>query len=131
MAGAEGEAFDAVLVALFPLAGVVGDAAVVLDHELDFEVGGVESLPVLLDGYFGADADVVLFSDVDVPQLLTFGALVKRCPALRCPLEFGEGFAKGVIFVVAYKNVRQLCASAHDIVIPLSLFCFLGYVISN
>ena len=67
MTRAEGEAFDAVLLALFPLAGVVGDAAVILDHELDFEVGGVELLPVLFCGYFGADADVVLFGDVDVP----------------------------------------------------------------
>ena len=48
MTGAEGEAFDAELVALFPLAGVVSDAAVVLDHELNFEVGGVKLLPVLL-----------------------------------------------------------------------------------
>lgn len=74
--GAEGEAFDAELVALFPLAGVVGDAAVVLDHELDFEVGGVELLPVLLCGYFGADADVVLFGDINMPQLLADRAAV-------------------------------------------------------
>ena len=67
MTGAEGEAFDAELVALFPLAGVVGDASAVLDHELNFEVGGVELLPVLFCGYFSADADVVLFGDVDVP----------------------------------------------------------------
>jgi hypothetical protein len=72
MTGAKGEAFDAELLTLFPLAGVVGDAAVVLDHELDLEVSGVELLPVLFCGYFGADADVVLFGDVDVPQLLAF-----------------------------------------------------------
>ena len=65
--GAEGEAFDAELVALFPLAGVAADAATVLDHELDFEVGGFELLPVLFCGYFGADTDIVLFGDVDVP----------------------------------------------------------------
>ena len=65
--GAEGEAFDAELVALFPLAGVAADAATVLDHELDFEVSGVELLPVLFCGYFGADTDIVLFGDVDVP----------------------------------------------------------------
>lgn len=65
--GAEGEAFDAELVALFPLAGVVSDAAVVLDHELNFEVGGVKLLPVLLWGYFGADADIVLFGDINMP----------------------------------------------------------------
>ncbi|WP_345291390.1 hypothetical protein [Kangiella marina] len=76
MTGAEGEAFDTELVALFPLAGGVGDSAVVVDHELDFEVGDVELLPGLLGVYFGADADVVLFGDVDVPQLLAFGTAV-------------------------------------------------------
>ena len=76
MTGAEGEAFDAELVALFPLAGVGGDTAVILDHELDFEVSGVELLPVLFCGYFGTDADVVLLSDVDMPQLLADRAAV-------------------------------------------------------
>jgi len=67
MAWAKGEAFDAELVALFPLAGFAGDAAVVLDHELNLEVGCVELFPSFFGWDFGANPGVVLFGDVDMP----------------------------------------------------------------
>ncbi|WP_223668937.1 hypothetical protein [Kangiella shandongensis] len=105
MAGAEGEAFDAALVALFPVAGFVAEAATVLDHKLDFEVGGVELLPGSLAWNFGADADVVLFGDINMPQLAAFGAAVQGGPALWCPFEFFQGFAEWVVFVVTDKYI--------------------------